>query len=228
GQGPQPADPPGLALGGKEGEPQVLLGRLLRAGERETVAGRAGDAVERPRPRQQTHEAGGVPERLRGGDGAVQEYSPMLEPAQVDGERPGVDPDHTGHAPYLGFALNSRATSAIVSASSMTPAGPALSSKVARSQARLAWPASDIVIACTVPPKRFTTSSRARSPASGLRDVMTTSAPARANSPAARIPTGPVPATMRTRWPRTSPAAWTIFSTAATAVVLEPFESSMS
>src|SRR5207247_1373748 len=64
--------------------------------------------------------------------------------------------------------------------------------------------------------------------ASGLRDVMTTSAPARANSPAARIPTGPVPATMRTRWPRTSPAAWTIFSTAATAAVLEPFESSMS
>src|SRR5207302_1897705 len=118
GQGPQPADPPGLALGGKEGEPQVLLGRLLRAGERETVAGRAGDAVELPRPRQQTHEAGGVPEHLRGGDGAVQEYSPMLEPAQVDGERPGVDPDHTGHAPYLGFALNSRATSAIVSASS--------------------------------------------------------------------------------------------------------------
>src|SRR5207249_5739809 len=88
--------------------------------------------------------------------------------------------------------------------------------------------ASDIVIACTVPPKRFTTSSRARSPASGLRDVMTTSAPARANSPAARIPTGPVPATMRTRWPRERERRWTIFSTAATAVVLEPFESSMS
>src|SRR2546429_443283 len=87
-----------------------------------------------------------------------------------------------------------------------------------------------MAMALTVPPKRFTTRSRARSPASAFRDVMHTSAPALANSPAARIPTGPVPATIRTRLPRTSPppAACTILATAATAVVLEPFESSIA
>src|SRR5205807_276097 len=302
GQGPQTADPPGLPLRGEESEPQVLLGRLSRGGERETVAGRTGDAVEGPRRRQQTHKPGGVREGLGGGDGAVQEHAAMLEPAQVDGERPRVDPDHAGHAPYLGGAINSRATSAMVSASStrslrsnrramhalctfilrfpmasapkhttpsfvtpssvtftpsmpsggtaftsattlspgrfahaclgmsITPAGPALSRSSARSQARTASLASDIAMARTVPPNRLSTRSRARSPASALRDVIHTSAPALANSPAARIPTGPVPATIKTRLPRTSPppAACSIFATAATAVVLDPFESSMA
>jgi len=98
----------------------------------------------------------------------------------------------------------------------------------ARSQARTASLASGIAMARTFPPNRLSTRSRARSPASALRDVIQTSAPALANSPAARIPTGPVPATMRTRLPRTSPATFTIFATAATAVVFEPFESSIA
>ena len=55
-----------------------------------------------------------------------------------------------------------------------------------------------------------------------------TSAPARARRPAARTPTGPVPAVMTTRRPRRSPAACCSLTTAATAVVFEPFESSIT
>src|SRR2546429_53788 len=50
----------------------------------------------------------------------------------------------------------------------------------------------------------------------------------RGNRPAAGMPPGPVPATIRTRLPRPSRAACTILATAATAVVLDPFESSIA
>src|SRR3989449_943310 len=230
----------------------------------------------------------------------VEKYAAVLEAAHIDGDRPRVDADHAGHAPYCCVAANSRATSAMVSASStrslrsnrrathalctfifrlpmasapkhrtpsfvtpssigstpstprggtaftsamtfkrgrfahacfgtsITPAGPALSTSSASLHARPASAASGIVTARTVPPNRFATRSRARSPASALREVMITSAPALANKPAARIPTGPVPATISTRLPRTSPAACSIFATAATAVVFDTFESSIS
>src|SRR5206468_1316573 len=263
------------AFASEEGEPQVLLGCLLRPGEREAVTRRTGDAVERSRRLQSADEAGGVGERRGGRKRLVEKYAAVLEAAHIDGDRPRVDADHAGHAPYCCVAANSRATSAMVSASStrslrsnrrathalctfifrlpmasapkhrtpsfvtpssigstpstprggtaftsamtfkrgrfahacfgtsITPAGPALSTSSASLQARTASAASGIVTARTVPPNRFATRSRARSPASALREVMITSAPALANKPAARIPTGPVPATISTRLPRT-------------------------
>ncbi len=69
---------------------------------------------------------------------------------------------------------------------------------------------------------------RALSPCSGFREVMVTLAPSRARSPAARWPTGPVPARITTFRPFRSPSACSIFTTAATAVVFEPLESSMT
>jgi hypothetical protein len=58
--------------------------------------------------------------------------------------------------------------------------------------------------------------------------VSVTSAPARANSPAARMPTGPVPAVMTTRRPRSASTVAASLCTAATAVVFDPFESSIT
>ena len=79
-----------------------------------------------------------------------------------------------------------------------------------------------------MPPKRLQISFDTRSPSSGLRDVIVTSAPAFAKSPAARVPTGPVPAVTTILRPFTlPPSACVIFTTAATAVVFEPFESSI-
>ncbi len=49
-----------------------------------------------------------------------------------------------------------------------------------------------------------------------------------ASSPAARIPTGPVPAVTTARLPLKSLTAVAIRTTAATAVVFEPFESSIT
>ncbi len=68
---------------------------------------------------------------------------------------------------------------------------------------------------------------RAFSPCSGFREVMVTWAPSLASRPAARWPTGPVPARISTFFPFRSPTVSSIFTTAATAVVLDPLESSM-
>ncbi len=69
---------------------------------------------------------------------------------------------------------------------------------------------------------------RAFSPCSGFREVIVTCAPSRARRPAARCPTGPVPARIRTFLPRRSPSVSSIFTTAATAVVFDPLESSIT
>ena len=87
---------------------------------------------------------------------------------------------------------------------------------------------SSIVVASTWTLKRALMNWRAFSPCSGLREVMVTRAPSRASRPAARWPTGPVPARMTTFRPFRSPSVSSIFTTAATAVVFDPLESSMT
>src|SRR6185437_5681805 len=110
----------------------------------------------------------------------------------------------------------------------MTPAGPVLRRIWAPSRTLAASSLPCMQTAVTFPPNRWVIAARTRSPSSGLRDVIVTLAPARARRPAARVPTGPVPAVTTVRLPFTSPTARMIFTTAATAVVFEPLESSMS
>ena len=77
------------------------------------------------------------------------------------------------------------------------------------------------------PPKRcWRLSTTARSIA--RLDVNVTSTPALASRPAARRPTGPVPAVTTPRRPSPVPAVCSSLATAATAVVFDPFESSMT
>src|SRR5215217_6842783 len=108
-----------------------------------------------------------------------------------------------------------------------TPAGPELRS-TSTSRSRSGRVAGSLrVTAWTWTLNRALMNCRAFSPCSGLREVMVTSAPSLANKPAARWPTGPVPARMRTFFPLRSPSISSILTTAATAVVFEPLESSM-
>ena len=83
------------------------------------------------------------------------------------------------------------------------------------------------MVASTWTLKRALMNCRAFSPCSGLREVIVTWAPSLARRPAARWPTGPVPARIRTFLPVRFPSVSSIFTTAATAVVLDPLESSM-
>ena len=75
--------------------------------------------------------------------------------------------------------------------------------------------------------KRALTNWRAFSACSALRDESMTCAPPLARSPATRWPTGPVPPSTSAFLPFTLPSACSVFTTAATAVVFDPFESSM-
>ena len=109
-----------------------------------------------------------------------------------------------------------------------TPAGPELSRISAPSSTCDRADASVSVVASTATSKRALMNWRALSPCSGLREVMTTLTPSRASRPAERWPTGPVPARMTAFLPRRSPRACSILATAATAVVLEPLESSIT
>src|SRR6185437_993725 len=112
---------------------------------------------------------------------------------------------------------------------SSTPAGPALR-RMSGCSASSTCAASDALrmhAMATSPPNRVWMFDRARSPSSSRRDVIVTCAPALASKPAARSPTGPVPAVTSTFRSRTSRTARVIFTTAATAVVLDPFESSI-
>ena len=108
-----------------------------------------------------------------------------------------------------------------------TPAGPELSRISAPSSTSGSPEGSASATASTSTSNRAPMNWRALSPCSGLREVMVTCAPSLASRPAARCPTGPVPARMTTFLPRRSPSVSSIFTTAATAVVFDPLESSM-
>ncbi len=113
------------------------------------------------------------------------------------------------------------------SGKSIFPAAPVHNTATAPSRAEAVEASSFASAGLTSISKRFFNCSQAAFALSMLRDVTVTSAPSPAKKAAARSPTGPVPARTTTFLPLTSttPAS---FATAAAAVVLQPFESSIT
>ncbi|NUN62647.1 MAG: hypothetical protein HUU13_16575, partial [Burkholderiaceae bacterium] len=97
------------------------------------------------------------------------------------------------------------------------PAAPQVNKATAPSSACLADASSVNAAPSTLTPNRLLTISAAARARSSVREVRTTFAPSPASIPAARMPTGPVPAPTTTRWPRTS-IALTILATPVAAV----------
>ena len=94
------ADTSGLALGSEVGEAELFLREVARGVERQTVAGRSDDEVDRRRPMrvvQQPEENGRVSQRCGCVQRSVEEHVTGVEAAQIDTERTRVDPDHARH-----------------------------------------------------------------------------------------------------------------------------------
>src|SRR3989440_363410 len=97
-QGGEPGDAAWLPRRRQQGEPQIAVGGVARARERQAVAGRPGDEIERAGLLlEQPDEPCRVRQGVCRGYGAVQEQPAVIESAHVDAHRPRVDPDDAGH-----------------------------------------------------------------------------------------------------------------------------------
>ena len=100
-QRPQAADAAGVfALGRQLRQPDVALGEVARADERQSVPGRPGDEIERGGPVrvvEHVDERRWIRERFGGRQRLVEEHATVVEPAQVDAHRAGVDADDARH-----------------------------------------------------------------------------------------------------------------------------------
>ena len=134
-QRPQAADAAGcFAFGRQLRQPDVAFRDVARADERESVPGRPGDEIERGGPVRLVEpldERRWIRERLGGGQRLVEEDVTVVDPAQVDAHRAGIDADDARHGGDYDVELTSR-----------TETGPLRESTPRRARDRFARTAS--------------------------------------------------------------------------------------
>ena len=89
-----------LPLGRELRKTDVVLREVARADERQAVAGRPGDEIERRSPVRvvkQIDERRRLRERFDGRQRPVEEHATVVEPAQVDAHSAGIDADDARH-----------------------------------------------------------------------------------------------------------------------------------
>ena len=111
------ADAAALARASQERELELLLGDSPRRTQGQPVARRCDHQVGLTRAVQLRDEAIGIRNRFLGGPGEIDRKPPFDQAADIETHRARIDADDARHNAYF-FAISSRATSAIVSASS--------------------------------------------------------------------------------------------------------------
>jgi hypothetical protein len=96
-QRPHAPDAPRLAVGGEACQPEIVLREVPRSGEWQAIARRAGDEIERHGLVEQVDEHCRVRERVGGGERSLEEELSVVQAAQVDAHRAGIDADHARH-----------------------------------------------------------------------------------------------------------------------------------
>ena len=89
----EPADAPLLPGSREVGEPQIVIGGVARVDERQAVSRRPGHQIDRARTLQQSNEPFGIPDRPGGRKREIQEHPALVEAAEIDADRSGVDAD---------------------------------------------------------------------------------------------------------------------------------------
>ena len=95
-QRPQPADAARFSFRREVRQAQIVVSDVLRANERQPVAGRAGNEIERRDPMrgiQHVDDHRRVRKRVRGRQRSIEKHRAIVESTDVDGDGAGIDPD---------------------------------------------------------------------------------------------------------------------------------------